>query len=193
MFLATRPDRRTIERFISESMALPLSYSAPGLTSRAPDGYNVDEMVVPIGRGEADFTRAKAALTAWRHFDIGWLKAFPGEGSPAPGTVVAVLIRHFGLWSLNGCRVVFDVGHRDRGTRFGFAYGTLTNHAEEGEELFEVSMDPASGDVTYRILAASRPRSALTRLGYPFVRMLQARCRLDSGEAMKRAIGMERP
>ncbi len=106
---------------------------------------------------------------------------FPRTASLEPGTVVAVLIRHLGFWSLNGCRVVYT---RDGDTRFGFAYGTLTNHAERGEELFEVTMEHETGEVTYRIRAASRPRAALAKAGYPIARLLQARFRRDSVRAM---------
>ena len=186
MFLATRPGQRTIERFLEESRVLPLSYEPIGAAQHEPRGYNVDETIVAIGHGPADFDRAKAALAAWTHFDIGWVQAIPSAPEPEPGTVVAVVIRHLGVWSVNGCRVVYGVGDRERGTKFGFAYGTLTNHAEAGEELFEVFMDPSSGDVMYRIRAVSRPRAALAWIGYPFVRTLQSRCRRESGEAMKR-------
>jgi len=187
MFLASRPTRQDIDRFLDESRSLPLSYGPIGLTQGAPAGFKVDEMVVTIGQGRADFDRAKAALAAWKHFDIGWVKAIPSSAVLEPGTVVAVVIRHLGFWSLNGARVVYGVGDRGSESHFGFAYGTLVNHAEAGEELFEVSLDPASGDVKYRIRAASRPRSPLTYIGYPFVRILQARCRRDSGVAMKLA------
>jgi len=70
---------------------------------------------------------------------------------------VAVLIRHLGFWSLNGARVVSRIGGTGTAGSFGFAYGTLTNHAEHGEESFEVALDPRSGDVTYRIKAVSWP------------------------------------
>ncbi len=69
----------------------------------------------------------------------------------------------------------------------GFAYGTLTNHAESGEELFEVFIDPVSTAVMYRIRAISLPQTTLARIGQPIVRMLQARFRRDSAAAMKRA------
>ena len=171
-----------------DSRTLPFSYQPTGLTQGAATGYKVDEMVVPIGRGTKDFDRAKAALAAWKHFDIGWLQAVPASAVVEPGTVVAVIIRHFGFWSLNGARVVYVVGDRQSATRFGFAYGTLVNHAEAGEELFEVFVDPSTEDVMYRIRAASRPRSPLTYIGYPLVRMLQAACRRDSGVAMTRVV-----
>jgi uncharacterized protein (UPF0548 family) len=189
MFFAIRPTLQAIDRFLTESRTLPLSYGPTGLTQgTAATGYNVDEMVVPIGRGLEDFYRAKASLAAWKHFDIGWLQAIPSSPSPEIGTVVAVVIRHFGFWSLNGARVVYVVGDPASATRFGFAYGTLMNHAEAGEELFEVFVDPSTEDVMYRIRAASRPRSPLTYIGYPLVRMLQDACRRDSGIAMKRQL-----
>ena len=37
--------------------------------------------------------------------------------------------------------------------------GTLGNHAEAGEELFEVALDEKTGDVTYRIRAMSWPHA----------------------------------
>ena len=94
---------------------------------------------------------------AWKQFDIGWVDIFPRQAPVAVGTVVAVVIRHLGFWSMNGCRVLYHVD--DAGRRFGFAYGTLTNHAESGEEWFEVFLDPATGDVNYRIRAMSWPQS----------------------------------
>ena len=74
----------------------------------------LDEATVAVGRGVADFERARAALVAWKQFDIGWVETFPRHAPVTAGTVVAVLIRHFGFWSLNGCRVLYDVGSRDR-------------------------------------------------------------------------------
>ena len=100
---------------------------------------------------------------------------------------MAVLIRHLGFWSLNGCRVLYSVGSLDDVARFGFAYGTLTNHAESGEELFEVFIDPQTDEVLYRIRAISWPQATLARVGQPIVRVLQERFRDHSAAAMKRA------
>jgi uncharacterized protein (UPF0548 family) len=88
---------------------------------------------------------------------------------------------------LNGCRVVYPAASSESGRHFGFAYGTLTNHAESGEELFEVFIDPQRGDVMYRIRAISWPQAPLAHLGQPIVRALQAQFRRDSVAAMKRA------
>jgi uncharacterized protein (UPF0548 family) len=187
MFLARRPSRQEIERFIDTSRELPLSYSRVGLVREETAGRNLDEAVVAIGRGTADFERARTALTAWKQFDMGWVELFPRGASVEPGTIVAVLIRHVGFWSLNGCRVVYGAGDRHLGNHFGLAYGTLTNHAEGGEELFEVALNPDSGEVTYRIRAVSWPRTTLTRIGYPIARWLQAKFRQDSAQAMRRS------
>ena len=167
-----------------------MSYGPVGIvgagSARHPR-WGLDEAIVAIGRGETDFERARAALMAWKQFDIGWVETFPRDAPVAVGTVVAVLIRHLGFWSLNGCRVLYSVGCPDDVSRFGFAYGTLTNHAEAGEELFEVFLDPQTDEVMYRIRARSWPQAALARVGQPIVRVLQARFRRHSAAAMQRA------
>jgi len=187
MFLARRPSRVAIDHFLCDSQELPLSYGPVGIVRGETARHDLDEEVVVIGRGEMDFERARAALIAWKQFDIGWVEVFPREAPVAVGTVVAVLIRHLGFWSLNGCRVLYSVGCLNDVARFGFAYGTLTNHAEAGEELFEVFIDPQTDEVMYRIRATSWPRATLARLGQPIVRVLQARFRRHSAAAMKRA------
>jgi uncharacterized protein (UPF0548 family) len=185
LFLTRRPATDVIERFLRDSRALPLSY-APGDVAAPARDWNLDEIAAPIGRGEMDFERARRALREWRQFDLGWVRLFP-PGPPAEtGTNVAVLVRHLGFWSLNGCRVVDVVD--EPGRRLAVSYGTLINHAESGEEAFEVSLDTLTATVSYRIRAVSRPRSAAARIGYPVVRRLQARFRTDSVEAMRRAV-----
>jgi uncharacterized protein (UPF0548 family) len=187
MFLTRRPSAAVIEGFLDASRDLPLSYKPVGIVRHAAIDGRFDEQVVVIGHGDEDFERARAALTDWKQFDIGWVETFP-EGAPiVAGTVVAVLIRHFGFWSLNGCRVVYPADSWKDERHVGFAYGTLTNHAESGEELFEVFTDPQCGNVLYRIRAMSWPQATLARVGQPIVRALQARFRRDSVAAMKRA------
>jgi uncharacterized protein (UPF0548 family) len=184
MFFLRCPSDRLIARFLESSHALPWSYGPVGLVDGAP-GRTVDETVVAIGRGQADFERARAALASWQQFALDWVALYPRGASVSPGTVVTVRVRHLGFWSLNGCRVVEGRVH-DRQLA-AVTYGTLTNHAESGEEHFEVRLHPSSGQVTYRIRAVSWPQAALARLGAPVVRRLQARFRRESAEAMIRA------
>ncbi len=191
MFLPRRPSHDQIKEFINRSKVLPLSYETTGIARESPRGFKVDQARAVIGQGQAAFETAKAALREWRHFDLGWVELHPHAAPVEVGTVVAVLVRHLGFWSLNGCRILYLLNEDEDEKSFGFAYGTLTNHAELGEELFEVDFNPESGEVTYRIRAVSKPRAAFAWLGYPYTRWCQASFRRDSIAAMLRASGTD--
>jgi uncharacterized protein (UPF0548 family) len=164
-----------------------LSYGPVGILDGGSPRGKLDHVTVTIGRGRKDFERARSALMAWKQFDIGWVDTFPRHAPVAAGTIVAVLIRHLGFWSLNGCRVLYTTSSPEDPVRYGYVYGTLTNHAESGEELFEVRLDPDTDEVIYRIRAISWPQATLARVGQPVVRLLQARFREHSAAAMRRA------
>ena len=74
--------------------------------------------------------------------------------------------------------------------RFGFAYGTLPDHVERGEERFTIEWQ-ADDSVWYDIYAFSRPKHPLARLGFPVTRMLQKRFARDSLAVMKAAGRLE--
>jgi uncharacterized protein (UPF0548 family) len=188
MFLIRRPSQAEISEFLDQSRDLPLSYDPVGIARQHPAGFNADLASAVIGHGQETFERAKIALAGWRHYEMGWVELFPKGAAIEPGTVVAVLVRHLGFWSLNGCRVVYGIGDRQSESSFGFAYGTLTNHAELGEEIFEVLLEPESEEVVYRIQAVSRPHAVMARIGYPIARYFQERFRRDSLSALLRAI-----
>jgi uncharacterized protein (UPF0548 family) len=102
--------------------------------------------------------------------------------------VVAVEATAGGLWSLNAARVVYMIeDQRDVKARFGFAYGTLPDHVEQGEERFMVEWK-TDDSVWYDIFAFSRPQHALAQIGFPLVRMLQKRFARDSLAAMEAAV-----
>src|SRR6185295_3497398 len=185
MFLTHRPTASDLQNFFDQSHDLPLSYHPVGIARAGGAGFRFDTASAVIGKGAAAFARAQQALREWRQIDFGWVQLCPLNALLEPGTVVVVYVEHLGFWSLNGCRIVYSVG--DGQTSFGFAYGTLTNNTEMGEEIFEVSMTE-SDDVIYRIRAASKPRAFLARIGYPYTRISQARFRRDSIAAMKRAM-----
>jgi uncharacterized protein (UPF0548 family) len=188
MFLVRRPSAQRIERFLVESAALPLSYEPVGIArGGVAAGLCRDASTVVLGSGDETFEHAWAALQAWRQFAFGWVDVFASAPPTEVGTNLAVLIRHLGFWSLNGGRILYALEDDTRSRHRGYAYGTLTNHAERGEEIFRVSMDRSSAEVTYSILAVSRPHSALAWCGYPVARALQSRFRRDSCAAMQRA------
>ena len=63
------------------------------------------------------------------------------------GTDVAVLISHLGFWSLNAARIVYIVDEHGPREKYGFAYGTLPEHGESGEERFTVDFHSSDKSV----------------------------------------------
>lgn len=164
------------------------SYREVGATRGAPPAnYNFDDNSVQLGRGADDFALACDALRAWRMFPAPWTKILPANAPIREGQTVAMLARAFGLWWLSSCRIVYVVDESIPVRRFGFAYGTLTAHVEQGEELFSVEwrMDDS---VWYRVLAFSRPRYWPVRLAKPLARRLQRKFVRDSKAAMVLAV-----
>ena len=151
-----------------------------------PTGYVVDRTRVKLGNGETVFLAAKAALEQWEHLRLGWLAASSPPTPIQTGEVVAVIARTAGVWWLNACRIVYVVDEKVPVRRFGFAYGTLPDHAESGEEQFLIGSGPSGDSVWYDILAFSRPRHVLAKIGYPIVRRMQKRFGRESAAAMKR-------
>ncbi len=190
MLFLRRPTEETIREFLAAQAKHALTYSAVGATMTTPPaGYVVDHTRIKLGEGEQVFAAAKAALERWQQFRLGWLEALPAETPIKEGQVVAILARSLGLWWLNACRIVAVVNEDGPVNRFGFAYGTLPDHAGSGEERFLVEWDRQEGSVWYDILAFSRPRHVLARLGYPWVRRVQKRFGRESAAAMCRAVG----
>jgi uncharacterized protein (UPF0548 family) len=107
------------------------------------------------------------------------------------GTDVAVLVHHFGFYSLNAARIVYVVDEDGPTARFGFAYGTLMEHAERGEERFTVEWNRSEDQVWYSIVAFSVPNKVLARVGYPLSRILQKRFGEGSKTAMLNATNLE--
>ena len=182
MFRISAPTEREVAEFITGQRNLPFTYSEVGATNATPPaGYNVDHNRIRLGEGETTYERAVEALKNWRHFDLGWVTIVPRGVVVEAGATVAVRARAFGTWSLSACRVVYVV---DEPRRFGFAYGTLPDHVERGEERFLIEwLDDDS--VWYDILAFSRPHHPLVKLSSPLARRLQKRFARESLIRMK--------
>jgi uncharacterized protein (UPF0548 family) len=188
MLSLRKPSADTLRDFLAVQSKLDLTYPAVGATAATPPaGYVVDHTRIELGEGAGTFTAARAALERWEQFRLGWVEAWPPDAPIQVGQVVAVTARLFGLWWLNACRIVYVVDEAGPVQRFGFAYGTLPEHAESGEERFTVERREEDDSVWYDILAFSRPRQFLARLAYPFARRIQKRFARDSAAAMLRA------
>lgn len=193
MFTLTEPSDEDIRSFVATQSQLPFSYAEVGATrfdpdqSAAPRGYKLDHNRIELGRGPEVFQRAVAALRQWRQFDLGWVTLVPRGVKLEKGATVAVKTRTGGLWSLSAARVVYVVDEEGPIKRFGFAYGTLPDHVERGEERFLIEWNASDDTVWYDILAFSQPRHPLVRLGSPYARRLQKRFARDSLLVMKTA------
>jgi uncharacterized protein (UPF0548 family) len=202
MFLITKPSAEKIRRFIASQQELPFSYPETGATrGPLPTGYVIDHNRIKLGTGRETYERAAAALRKWKHFDLGWGKIVPPETPIQVGATVAMQAQHYGFWSLNACRIVYvisdgtaatDAGVAEPGLtpgarRFGFAYGTLPDHAEQGEERFIIEWNTSDDSVWYDLFAFSNPHSLAAKLGYPVTRNLQKRFQRESLAAMVEA------
>ncbi len=179
------PTPPEIQAFLDRQRERPFSYPHVGASRGTPPaGWVVDHNRVCLGRGPVVFEAARTAVRAWEMFRLGWVEVH-GTGAPlVPGLAVAPVAHVFGVWFWNACRVVYTV---DEDRRFGFAYGTLADHAERGEERFLVEWRE-DDSVWYDLLAFSRPGHWLVWLGFPVTRRLQKRFAVGSLAAMKRAV-----
>ena len=189
MFLSRKPSAALVAEFIASQRELQFTYSPTGATRSddAPSGFYLDHNRTKLGAGAETFQSAVAALRGWKQFDLGWVSIVPPETAIEVGSVVAVQAHTFGVWSLNACRIVYIIDETEPLKKFGFAYGTLPDHVECGEERFTVEQH-ADGSVFYDIFAFSRPRQLLVRMGVPIARALQRRFARDSLAAMKREV-----
>ena len=190
MFCFTKPSEEFIRQLIDAQRNLPFSYTETGATKNSPPvGYTIDHNRICLGKGEAVFNAAIAALRTWKMFELGWVELHWPNAPIEVGATVAVLVKHFGFWSLHPARIVYLVDEEDsRMRRFGFAYGTLPAHAERGEERFLIEWHQDDDSVWYDLLAFSQPGAFLAKLGYPVSRTLQKRFARDSKQAMLNAV-----
>lgn len=181
------PTERAIAAFLAAQTSADFSYAERGASQDgAPAGYNLDHNRVRIGQGEADFATACGALRGWKMFPAPWTRIAPADAPIRVGQTVAMIAHAFGWW-MSAARIVYLVEEAGAVQRWGFAYGTLPAHVEQGEERFMVER-LADGSVWYDLRAFSRPRHPLVVLAKPLARRLQRRFVRESQTAMKQAV-----
>ena len=189
MFFLRQPNEKQVRDFLYSLGAMPFSYAEAGASKdAAPAGYNVDHNRIRLGYGAATFRRAQRAIQSWQMFNIGWVTLYFDTTPIEVGAAVAPCARHFGFYSLNACRIVYVINEE---RRYGFAYGTLIEHVEQGEERFLVEWNAEDDSVWYDLFAFSKPHHLFARLGYPLSRALQKRFAEDSKQAMLRAVNVQ--
>ena len=186
-----------IRNYLAQQADQTYSYSPLGGTRDFPpiqQGWDTDRHQVHLGHGESVFQKARQALDTWQMFPAGITTVF-GVAPPRENLTVAVLYRAFPLplYLLMPARVVYLIDDTTpRGQqhvqRYGFAYGTLPDHPECGEERFLIEWDRNDDSVYYDLLAISCPHHWMVRMGYPYARHQQSRFRHLSGVSIQRAV-----
>jgi uncharacterized protein (UPF0548 family) len=139
------------------------------LAGTRPDGFHHDRSGTSLGHGPDVFQRAVTGLKTWRAHRLPGMRVYPPRQQILTGATVVVTLGTPLLALAIPCRIVSVI---DGQTSWGFAYGTLPGHPEQGEEAFIVSMSPDK-DVRFEIKAFSRPGDPLVRLSGPIGRTVQ--------------------
>jgi uncharacterized protein (UPF0548 family) len=191
VFFLRRPSDDRVREILHARADRPFTYPEVGATrEEAPPGYPLNHHRIRLGSGGSTFRRAVAAVRAWRMYDLPWTVLCWPDAALEPGVAVAVLVRHWGFWSVNPCRIVYRLEEADaRRERFGFAFGTLPGHSESGEERFTVEWRREDDEVWYEIYTFARGQHPLARLTPPLVRVQQRRFGRESTRAMRRNVG----
>ncbi len=191
MFHLRRPSPEQLRRFVAAQEREPLSYTQVGMSrgTTPPPGYSPNHARRQLGQGEETYRCAIAAVERWAMYDMDWIELLWPDTPIEVGREVGLLVRHYGFWSLDACRIVYVVDEEEDGVRrYGFGYGTLPQHAERGEERFTVEWRREDDTVWYELFSAARPGTLLTWIGYPLTRLLVKRFARDSVRAMEAAV-----
>jgi uncharacterized protein (UPF0548 family) len=139
------------------------------LTGQLRSGYHNDRYEIDLGQGLEKFTRAVNGLKTWQAHRLPGISVFPKDVPIRTGALVVVTLGARFLSLAAPCRVV---GVIDEPRRWGFAYGTLPGHPEQGEEAFIVSLQEDE-TVRFVVIAFSRPADVIVRLSGPIGRGVQ--------------------
>jgi len=149
-----------------------------------PPGYTHDRRTIRIGGQPGAFDAGRSALCTWQAHKALGATLTPEEPALHPRQVVLVAIPIGPFRIIAPCRIVYVT---DEARRFGFAYGTLPGHPECGEESFHI-VEESSGDVTFEIVAFSRPDGWAIRLGGPVARWMQVRATTRYLQGLRRHV-----
>lgn len=191
MFLLRRPTQDEIHRYVAERVDAPFTYPETGASrgTDEPPGYLRNHAAAHLGRGEDTWRRAVDAVRRWAMYDMEWVDIIRTDTPIEVGRTVAILVRHYGFWSLHACRIVYVTDEDDGAVRrFGFGYGTVADHGQRGEERFTVEWRREDDSVRYEIFSFSRPAALLALAGFPLSRGLQRRFTRESLRAMRAAV-----
>lgn len=170
MFIVGRPTIDDLERLLSEQVSERVTYAEVGATrGQLPGRYRHDRHAVELGAGEDVYQRSVQGLVGWEAHRRAGLVLHPVKPPISEGETVFLAVALPGISAIAACRIAYVT---DEPNRFGFAYGTLPAHPEQGEEAFHIESD-VHGTVRFVVTAFSRPRHPLARIGGPVARRVQ--------------------
>jgi uncharacterized protein (UPF0548 family) len=170
MILVLPQNRSSMQRLLDDKRTAQPTYGDVGASIRGtfPPGFRHDRYERVLGQGRDVFQYAKDGLQHWQAHNVPGVKVFPRNGEIVPGATVIVTLGMVVALAAP-CRIIEVV---DEPRRWGFAYGTLPGHPEQGEEAFVLAW--ADDDmVHFEVHAFSRPADHLVRLAGPIGRQVQ--------------------
>lgn len=172
-----KPDLQTLAQVDAAHADAPWTYAQRGATQGAmPEGWTHQEVWAPVGQGRASFEAARSALQRYAHFDLGWVTPLSHDVPLVPGERFTFASYQLGVWVISVCRIVYVLDEPDAAiARFGYAYGTIGDHAIRGEERFLVEWDKQTDAVRFGVKKFSLPANWLSRLTGPLTRGVQQR------------------
>jgi uncharacterized protein (UPF0548 family) len=154
-----------MQQLVDDLKSATPTYSDVGATLAGglPQEFRHDRYEAVLGQGHEAYQRAVAGLRTWKAHRLPGIRIFPNQQEIVTGATVVVTLGTPVVAVAVPCRIVSVI---DGQTRWGFAYGTLPGHPEQGEEAFIVAIDPDE-TVRFEIEAFSRPGDPLVRLSGP--------------------------
>jgi uncharacterized protein (UPF0548 family) len=189
VFSLVPPPDDALDDLVREQAACDLTYRDPGATVGAmPPGYKHDRWEIDLGAfDEGTFRQLATAVRHWQPQRGAGFRIIPG-GPVTPGLTFALVAPLPVGYATGAGRVIYVT---DQPEVYGFAYGTLPAHPEQGEEAFHIARHGSR--LIFGVTAFSRPRHPAARLGGPLTRALQLRANRSYLRAMRRAATPEPP
>ncbi|HEX3841876.1 MAG TPA: DUF1990 domain-containing protein [Acidimicrobiales bacterium] len=170
MILVSRQNSTSIQRLVESRINSQPTYAAVGasLSGNYPSGFHHDHYERVLGQGREVFEYAREGLQTWQAHNVPGVAVHPQGAEIQPGGTVVITLGFFVALAAP-CRII-EVLAEPR--KWGFAYGTLPGHPEEGEEAFVLTW--AEDDIVhFEIKAFSRPADRLVRFAGSIGRRIQ--------------------
>jgi uncharacterized protein (UPF0548 family) len=197
MIVLREPTDVQLRAYLARQSEQDFSYDCIRCTRDGPvarQGWKFDSHRVLLGHGREVFQRGSQAIDAWQMFPSEMTRVV-GCDKPRERLDVVVVYRSaiFLMRLIMPARIVYTIDDAADDSacavgRYGFAYGTLPDHPERGEERFTIEWDRSTDAVYYSLVAVSQPAHWIARAGYPYARLEQSRFRRLSGLAMQAAV-----